>query len=58
MAVIGAGIGEENEQVLIRRGGAQELPSPAQGQTVPVPPGGEIVEDAPLAAAVAVVLQK
>ena len=57
MAVVRTGVGEQNEQVLVRGSRFHQLAHAAQSQTVAVPACGKVVEHAMLAVFVPEILQ-
>lgn len=57
MAVVRTGVGEQNEQVLVRGSRFHQLAHAAQSQTVAVPARGKVVEHAMLAVFVPEILQ-
>ena len=56
VAVIRAGVGQQNQQMPLGRALLQKLPGAAQGQPIAVPPGGKIRKNVPLGIFIAVVL--
>ena len=57
VAVIGAGIRQQDQQVLVCRGGVQQLRCHPQRQSVPVPAGGEVVKNLPFSVFLTEILQ-
>ena len=57
MAVVGAGIRQQDQQVLVCRGGIQQLRCHPQRQSVPVPAGGEVVKNLPFSVFLTEILQ-
>ena len=57
MAVVGRGVGQQDEQMLFRGCGLDELARAAQREPIAVPARGEVIENVSFAVLVAKILQ-